>query len=41
MGKEIYEIEVPLKLLILIFLHAKWFIQMYNHMVDKDEKKLL
>ena len=40
MGKEIDEIEVPLKLSILKPLHAKWFIEMYNHMTEENGRKV-
>ena len=40
MGKEIDEIEVPLKLSILKPLHAKWFIEMYNHTTEENGRKV-
>ena len=39
-GKEIDEIEVPLKLSIVKPLHAKWFIEMYNHMTNEEGRKV-
>ena len=39
-GKGINEIEVPLKFSILKSLHAKWFVEMSNHMVEEDGKKV-
>ena len=38
--KEIDEIEVPLKLSIVKPLHAKWFIEMYNHMANEEGRKV-
>ena len=39
-GKEIDEIEVPLKLSILKHLHANWLLEMFNHMTEEDARKV-
>ena len=39
-GTDLEEIEVPLKLSIIKPLHAKWFIEMYNHMTSEEGRKV-
>ena len=35
-GQELKQIEIPLKLLIVEPLHAKWLIEMYKEMMSTD-----
>ena len=39
-GQELEQIEIPLKLLLVKPLHAKWLIEMYNEMTSADGKKV-
>ena len=39
-GQELEQIEIPLKLLLVKPLHAKWLIEMYNEMTSADGKQV-
>ena len=39
-SQELEQIEIPLKLLIVKPLHAKWLIEMYNEMTSADGKQM-
>ena len=39
-GKEIEDVEVPLKLPVLKPLHAKWVIDLFNHFISKKGRKI-